>query len=230
MAILPRNVEELIQFCENHQPVWQNAGTQIGITPAQLLAFGDAVGEARAAFDAKTASRQADRDATVALRSEAGQVRQVAAQLLASIKAFAENQPDPTVVYVAAQIPPPASPKPIPPPGLPADFRVGLDQEGNVLLAWKCANPPGAAGTVYIVERRSGTSGPFSYLGATGERRFLDETVPGGGPVLDYRVFGQRAGKSGPAAIWTVRFGQGGGGLTITESFGGPEVAAKLAA
>ncbi len=56
-------------------------------------------------------------------------------------------------VYSFAQIPPPAVPGAVPPPGTPFDFRTALLQNGAVELKWKCQNPAGASGTIYEVTR-----------------------------------------------------------------------------
>ena len=46
-----------------------------------------------------------------------------------------------------------------------------------------------------------------------GERKFVDNTIPFGTDQIDYRITGQRSDATGDPAIWTVRFGMGGGGL-----------------
>ncbi|MEX2218932.1 MAG: fibronectin type III domain-containing protein [Phycisphaerales bacterium] len=114
----------------------------------------------------------------------------------------------------------------MPPPALPTSFRVEIGQEGNLIIRWKASNPASGGGTAYIVERRLNGAGAFGFLGAAGgDKTFDDTTIPGGTSQVEYRVRGQRSGVSGPAAIWTVRFGVGGGGggLTIAAQYPGTE-------
>ena len=40
-----------------------------------------------------------------------------------------------------------------------------LDQDGNLILTWKCDNPAGSSGTIYQVWRQIGDAGTLDYLG-----------------------------------------------------------------
>lgn len=116
----------------------------------------------------------------------------------------------------------PATPGTLPPPGTPFDFTVSLMQSGALELKWKCNNPEGTSGTIYEV-RRAGT-----FVGATGVRTFVDETLPGTSPVM-YQVTAIRSTSRGNPAQFTVTFGTGGGGFAIT-GVSGENTTVKMAA
>ncbi|MBX9642093.1 MAG: hypothetical protein K2X97_20930, partial [Mycobacteriaceae bacterium] len=84
--------------------------------------------------------------------------------------------PDPEKVYQLSQVPKPAAPGPVVPPGSPYEFKVYLNADGSIRLTFKCKNPPGASGTAYTVRRRplTGTAQQFVYVGATGRKEFVD--------------------------------------------------------
>src|SRR5690606_11812795 len=67
---------------------------------------------------------------------------------------------------------------PVPAPGPVSNFTAELNGDGSLTLKWKSDNH-GAHGTLYQVWRKAG-SGPFDYIGGTGEKRFLDSSVPAG--------------------------------------------------
>ncbi len=56
------------------------------------------------------------------------------------------------------------------------------------------------------VNRRIG-DGPFQYVGCTGERKFVDGTVPAGASALIYQVQGMRSTAVGPIGSHIVNFG-----------------------
>jgi hypothetical protein len=67
----------------------------------------------------------------------------------------------------------------------------------------------GAVGTTYHVWRRIGPSGPFTCLGATGVKKFVDETLPQGLAQVTYQIQAVRSTKAGPWARFDVNFGTG---------------------
>ncbi|HEX3355954.1 MAG TPA: hypothetical protein VHS31_03140, partial [Tepidisphaeraceae bacterium] len=115
-----------------------------------------------------------------------------------------------------AQIPAPATPSPKPAPGTPSNFKVSLDGNGALNLAWKCNNPAGTSGTIYQVWRRIGGVGDFSYLGGTGDKTFIDDTLPAGSSSVTYQVQAVRSTAVGAWAQFNVNFGVGGSGAMIT--------------
>lgn len=100
-----------------------------------------------------------------------------------------------------------ATPTPVPPPGTPSNFRVELFEDGSLQLKWKCNNPNGAKGTLYQVYRRTSAEGEFTYLGGSGDRKFLDATIPAGSSQVTYQIQGVRSTAVGPWAQFNVNFG-----------------------
>lgn len=233
MAILPNKDADLVSFCAAHAPVWAAHAASIGLQEEQVAALETATTGLQAALRDRSTARDAAMAATARVRAESAALRSVAAELLRYIKAYAESQPDPTIVYTTAKIPAPATPTPLPPPGTPGDFRVALTPDGYIDLRWKCSNPRGGAGTSYLVQRRVGGAPAYEFLGAVGEKRFTDQTLPAGATEVVYRVQAQRSGVAGTPGLWAVRFGPvgAGQGLSITASFdAGPAEERRAAA
>lgn len=229
-SIVPSRVEDLLPWAEEHATLW-TAATGIGLTPAQTTLFSAAVGAAQSAQGARVAARTAYDSASLTAADAVRDLRTTAADMIRFIRAYAESQAKPAVVYAAAGLPAPAAPVPLPPPGTPQEFTLGVDQIGRLELKWKCKNPPGATGTVYLIERRLNETGDFGFTAAVGERKFIDATVPFGTNIVDYRITAQRAELVGLPGTWTVRFGAGaGGGQEFTVMQVGGESPARLAA
>lgn len=206
-----------LEWCQAHTSVFTANATQIGLTAGQATAFTNATTAAAAALLAQEQARQAALVATQAAADAFGTLRGSAGDTVRLIRAFAETQAKPSVVYNLAQIPPPAPPSPAPPPAQPTDLTVTLNaSDGALLLRWKAANPAGTSGTSYIVRRRLPAESEFSFIGVSGKKEFIDDTLIAGPDSVQYTVQGQRADSSGPLSpIFTVNFGQApGGGLT----------------
>jgi hypothetical protein len=60
-----------------------------------------------------------------------------------------------------------ATPTPIAAPGTPYKFEVKLAGNGWLELGWKCNNPAGSTGTMYMIWRKIG-SGEFTFVGDAG--------------------------------------------------------------
>lgn len=237
MGVVPDTRLGKIEFYEAHALAggpWATNAAAIGLTPAAVTALGTLTTQARAAFNAAEAARQAAKAATQNFYDKVRDMHNgpgAGADMIQTIRTWAESKNDPNV-YTLAQIPPPATPGTTPPPGTPFDFTVGLLQSGALELRWKCNNPSGTQGTVYEIKRRTGGSGPFGYVGSSGVKNFTDDTVVAGSPSVTYQITAVRSTRRGSPAQFTVNFGVGGPGLTIesvtTENgTGGP---VKLAA
>jgi hypothetical protein len=107
-----------------------------------------------------------------------------------------------------------ALPTPIGPPGLPTSFNATLNFNGSLDLSWKCPNPRGSTGTMYMVWR-SIDNGEITYCGGCGSRKYTDTTVPPGTRTVAYQIQGVRSTQAGPFALFTVTFGMGS--TTVTE-------------
>ena len=100
-----------------------------------------------------------------------------------------------------------AAPSPMPSPGQPNSFRIVLQGGGAIELHWKCKHPRRAAGAAYQVFRRNAPDQPFTYLGTTGNRSFVDSTLPRGLGAITYRVRAIRSTAMGEPADFNVSFG-----------------------
>lgn len=221
-----------LAWCEAHTTVWGTNATAIGLLAGQALEFTTTTTAAAAALAAQETARLAYKAATETCNDAFRDLRAITSSNVRIIRGFAEQQNKPSEVYALAQIDPPAPPTPMPAPGQPYQFRVGLLQTGALELKWKCDNPANSQGTVYEIFRRIGPTGAFSYLGsAGGDKTFVDDTLPSGSSSVAYQITGIRSGTRGLAAQFTVNFGVGGGGFTVMsiteDAVGG---GAKLAA
>ena len=140
------------------------------------------------------------------------------------IRAFAESTANPSIAYNLAQIPPPATPSPMPPMGQPTNLTVTLTPAvGALLLRWKVVNPTGANGTSYIIRRKLPAESEFSFIGVSSKKEFVDDTLIAGPDSVQYTVQGQRSDQSGPLSeIFTVNFGQNASGGMMASVMSGP--------
>jgi hypothetical protein len=217
----PRDYRTNDAACQGqaHAPVFTANATNIGLTTTQATAFNAATTAAAAALLAQQQAHQAALVATQAAQDAFGSLRSSAGDVVRLIRAYAESTSKPITVYNLAQIPPPATPTPMPPPGQPTNLTVTLTPaDGALLLRWKVVNPPGANGTSYIIRRKLPSEAEFSFIGVSGRKEFVDDTLIAGPDSVQYTVQGQRSDSSGPLSeIFTVNFGQNpGGGMTAS--------------
>jgi hypothetical protein len=212
MAIVPNTNIGKLTFYEAHIPRWTLTPAAIGLTAAECSALSALITGARKAYNDQQVAIEAARSATLNMNNAIRAMHNLGSADIAKIKAYAEATNNPGV-YPAADIPAPAAPSPIGPPGTPYEFVVGLLQDGSVELKWKCNNPAGATGTVYEVRRRIGNTGGFVFIGAQGGKKFTDDTIPSGSSGVTYEITAVRSTKRGAAAQFNVNFGVGGDGL-----------------
>lgn len=236
MGVVPDTRLGKIEFYEAHTlpgGPWAANAAAIGLTPAAVTALGTLTTQARAAFNAAEAARQAAKAATQNFYDKVRAMHNgpgAGSDMIQTLRTWAESKNDPNV-YTLAQIPPPATPGVTPPPGTPFEFTVGLLQNGALELKWKCNNPSGTQGTIYEVKRRTGGSGAFNYIGSSGVKSFTDDTVVAGSPSVTYQITAVRSTQRGNPAQFTVNFGIGGPGLTIASvTEGGEAGPMKMAA
>jgi hypothetical protein len=216
-GIVPTSRIGKVEFYEAHTTVWTANAAGIGVTPASVTALATATTNARKAYSDHLAAQAAAKAATNAFYDKVRLMHSspgLGADMIQTIKTFAQTTNNPNV-YVLAQIPPPAAGGATPPPGTPADFSVGLLQDGSLELKWKCSNPSGTVGTIYEVLRKVGAGGAFAFVGATGVKTFTDDSLPAGASPATYQVTAVRSTARGNPAQFTVHFGVGGPELTI---------------
>jgi hypothetical protein len=229
MSVVPTKPIEKVQFYEAHLTPWNTNSAAIGLLPADLTDLTTKTTAARDAFNAKEAAQQASRAATQAFHDAVDAMANTGAFLINKIRVKAE-QTGGNSVYNLAEIPPPATPSPVGPPGTPYQLKVELLPNGSLAFKWKCDNPAGSSGTLYHVYRKIGTApGEFTFIGGSGARSFVDTTVPSGAATIVYQIQAARTTSVGVANEFVVNFGMGSGGqmtASIVESNNPPKMAA----
>jgi hypothetical protein len=219
MSYIPRKRGEQVVFFENHIEAWTTNVAALGLTPALVNALDTKTLTARAALKEAEIKRQEARAALQNFHNACDAMRSDGAEAIRLIKNKFLATQDPNI-WVLAQLPPPAQPGPMPPPGMPFDFRATLETDGSISFRWKANNPQGSSGIVWTVRRKLAGEANYSIAGATGLRKFNDATLPAGTPSVQYIVSGQRGQSIGPnSSPFVVQFGVGGGGLTIAAQF-----------
>ena len=222
MSVVPPAKLAKIGFYENHISPWSLNSVAVGTTAAEVTALQTKTEAARDAYNAAIAARDAAKAATLAYDNAVAAMADAGADIIKQIRAKAATAG--SNVYVLAQIPAPAIPTPVGPPGTPFDFSVELLGDGSLELRWKCNNPAGSAGTMYQVYRRIGPggAGEFVYCGGNGSKKFLDATLPAGSAGVTYQIQAVRSTSTGPWAQFNVNFGVGGGGMMTASVVAGP--------
>jgi hypothetical protein len=222
-----------LTWCNAHTTIFTDNAASIGLSPGAAAAFAAALDAANASVTSQAVAKDAAKVATNELATNMETLSTLAANIVRTIRAFAESTNNPAVYDIAA-IPAPAAPTDVPPPALCTDLTATLDgATGNITLKWKATQPEGANGTSYIITRRAAGQANFSFLGVSGKKSFVDSTFTAGPDSVQYQVQGTRSDSTGPmSAILTVSFGRtgagGGGGFTIASQSVGEN--GKLAA
>ncbi|GDX99857.1 hypothetical protein LBMAG48_22610 [Phycisphaerae bacterium] len=215
MGSIPTSPRAAVQaYCTAHIVPFTSNATAIGLTTAQATEFATlTTGYVQAAGDAE-AARIAAATATENATAAYNAMRRSLSRAVSDIRDFASDAADPQEVYNLAQIPARQDPSAVPAPGQPRDVSVAIiAASGELELSWKSSNPPGTTGTAYIVRRRLPTETVFSFVGVTGERKFVDSTFIAGPDNVEYTVQAQRGGLSSPLSeIFLIRFGRSGTG------------------
>ncbi len=227
MSVIPKKKVERIEFCEDHVEPWTANAVAIGTNALVVATFASKTEAARTAYESFRAAQDAAGSAAIDYNVALAAMTDAASDIIKLVRAKAATGGDP--IYALAALPVPATPSPRPAPGTPYEFAAGLDGDGSVLFLWKCTNPTGTAGTMYEVCRQVGGVGEFALLGVTGERQFLDMTIPVGTTRITYKVRGVRSTTAGSWATFNVFFGIGASEVTVTQgavTILGPKLAA----
>jgi hypothetical protein len=227
MPVVPNKLTERIEFYENHVTPWNTNATAIGTTTAAVTHLSTKTVAARDAFNAQQAAQDAAKAATHTQKMAIDAMETAGASIIKQVRSKAAISGD--SVYTLAQIPAPATPSPRPAPGTPANFTVDLFQDGSLELKWKCANPAGSSGTIYQVWRRVEADGQFEYLGGSGLRKYIDNTIPAGSSQVTYQIQAVRSTAVGAFAQFNVNFGTNSAG-SFTASVSEDDQSPKLAA
>ena len=212
--------DEFIAWCRAHAPAFNEHADEIGLSQQQAADFGLLADTAWADMVAQETALLAYRAATETVKDSVRQLRVSAGTCVRLVRAFAEARTDPLAVLNLARLQPAADAAPAPPPATPRNLRASLDAStGAMTVSWKCAQPAGTSGTTYLVSRRLAGELGFSFLGASGRKVFVDDTLPAGIKQVEYIVRGNRGTRAGAASpILLVRMGATGAGATARYS------------
>jgi hypothetical protein len=219
MGILPRKAVDLIEFCQQHSPIWMANAASIGIKETEMPQLDGSLMAAQDARSEMLTARDALRVATDQYHTAITILDKVAAGFVANITGFAKNSDSPPHVYALASLPLPATRTPVPAPGTPTTPSVSLEQSGALTLGWKCKNPRNSAGTMYEVHRQV-NGGAWEPVATTGKKSHTDTGIPAGAMNVNYQVRAVRSTLAGAPAQFNVRLGTGSAGA------GGAAVAA----
>lgn len=207
-SVLPSKDEDLIKWFENRQESWDDAPTSLGLSLAQVTALKAATTSARSAMADMEKAKIAARDAVATKNDNVSALRSLGGNLVSIIKAFADAQANPAAVYAAASIPLPGT---TPTPTLKTATNVIGDPnaDGTVTIKWKAEDQ--VPGAVYTVWRKLGAAGQFAQIATTGERKFIDYSVPAGTAVAAYYLRTVKGTQTlAPSDQATVNFGSAG--------------------
>ena len=225
MGLLPKQYAARIAFFKNRLANWLSEATNIGTTTAAVTALQTAVTGAENALAEQEGAKAAAKTATLKLRQALTAMDNLGMGIVEQVRTKSRTAGE--GVYVLADLPAPATPQPKSPPGQPYKLTVVVEQDGSLSLGWKC-DTAGASGTTYQVYRsNTGSTGAFEFLGGSGERKFVDATIPAGTTAVTYKIRGLRSTAAGPWNTFNVTFGAAGGGGAVTALV---EPAPKLAA
>ena len=224
MGLLPENHAARIAWFQSRIALWNSNATEIGTTTGQVSDVSAKVTAASAALAAQILAQDNAKSATQTLLDAMAELTNSGMVVVEQVRTKSRLVGD--GVFPLSNIPAPATPSPLGPPGTPTDFKATLMQGGDVDLGWTCANPAGAVGTTYQIYRRFTPSMAWEFLGASGERKYVDATIPAGITFVMYKIRGIRSTVAGPWGEYNVTFGAGAGeGATVT-AVAAPKIAA----
>lgn len=203
MALLPDDRLGRIEFFEERLNAWANSAGDIGLSPEQIVELEARTQTARSAYNAANLAEITRKAATNKLRTDARNMRVFGAALIATIKAYAEANNDPSV-YEKALIDPPSPRGEGTPPDQPSMLRATLGTDGTLVLTWKGKGP---AGTRYDVTRLLPGDGVFKVIGDTSKKRWVDSDLPAGSGQILYRIIARQTEFEVGSTILTVRLG-----------------------
>ncbi len=205
MATIPPSRPAQIQFCTSHIPVWEEHEAAIGLPDGFAEELDTLTQAARDAAMAARAARQASEAATAVYHQAVRAMRAKAAQGVLLIRTHA-NVTDDIGVLTMAQIDPEKSPSAVPLPTMPINVACDVESTGAVRVTW---DSTGTHGGYFDIFRRldttlNGPIAPFVCIGSSGDRTFVDATIPFGTFQATYQVRACRGKKKGPLSLATA--------------------------
>jgi len=209
MRLIPKSKTGKVAFFNSHVAPWTANAAAIGTTAGAVGDLQALIAAARTKLNEQTAAENAAMTATQAAKNAIAEMTQAGGDIIKAIRTKAAS--DGNTVYELAQIPDTAAPTPVNTLGQPRGFKAELGGDGALTIKWKCSNPR-ASGMIYQVWRRVGSDAEFSYLGGTGAKMFVDNTMPAGSSLVVYKIQAMRSTASGPWATFPVMIGAGSSG------------------
>lgn len=209
MGIVPKPVRERISFYQAKLPNLEAHAVTVGTSPEAVDDLAAKVEAARLAFEEQSRAMLAARTATQDLQNKLKEMSVAGSAIIMQVHAKAQSTGD-EAIYNLATIPVTAAKSRMGPPGTPSSLSAELLPDGSLELSWDCKNPRGSMGTIYHVHRRTDPTSPFEYLGLSGEKRYVDVTIPKGATQLEYEIQAVRSTAKGGKARFPVTFGTNG--------------------
>lgn len=219
MGTVPNSRLGTLEFYETHLPLWAADPTIVGLTLEAVTALQGFVGTARTTYESAQAARVASKGATEGFYNAIDTLRTAGSGALAEIRAFAKSTANPDV-YITAGIPAPAVPSPVPAPDAPTELATTVAMNGEVMLKWKVKQPAPGAEVFTVIYRRLNGAGAFTEFTSTGEKTWIDTTIPPGTQSASYMVRARRGDQVSPASAPVTQFlgipgNQGEGQLSL---------------
>ncbi len=205
MAVLPNSREQMIAWFAERIADWGANADKIGITAQQVADIAALLSSADNSLNGAIAARTASKDATVLYYADADALRDVGADLIKVIKAYAESTNDPSV-YATASIPPPAAPSPAGPPVKPTELDADLLLPFGISLKWKGSVSQGA---YFGIWRRVEGEANFSLIDTTKAKAFEDRTLSGTVNSVEYYIAAYRDEYQVNSAALSINIGGG---------------------
>lgn len=188
MAVMPKSRIDRVEFFEARLAQWAGSAAAIGILPAQAAQIATMTNAARATFNAQQTAANASKAATASFHVKADEMAEFGADLIKTIKAFAETTNNPNV-YALANIPAPAAPTPAGAPTAPTALDATMNADGTITLKWKGLLE--ARQFFSIWRQLPGQNAP-TQIGSIAAKSFVDTSVPRGLSQVVYSVRAHR--------------------------------------
>lgn len=205
MTIVPQGLNDRVSFFEVHAPIWAEHAAQLSLPEDKVAELETLTQAARAAYDAAEVALAQAKSATAARRRADKAMASLGGDLIKLVRLNAEMSGDQSL-YGIAKLPAPRDPSERRPVN-PRNVAYRLRGDGSLELTWKGRTIPG---TTYLIDRivrdAAGELGPTERLAATGERRYVDRTVPRGATGALYRVSAMKGGRVTKGADAIVSF------------------------
>ncbi len=214
---IPTSRTESIDWVADRIALWTTNAVAIGLSDLEVAALTALAASAGTAQTDAQIARASSKSATLDFYTQTDAMRDSAADLVATIKAFAEKTDDPNV-YVLANVSPQDAPSPAPLPSQPTNGSAELGGNGAITINFDALGP---GGTVWQVWRQLNSETEYTFVGNADSRSksFLDTTIPAGTASAQYTIQGVRGNVSGPVSFAiTVQFGGVSGAADVAEA------------